>query len=308
MTTNVAYAEVYEGTTNRSWYIGGLTYSYADSKAMLDTLKRSGWIYDNNKWYYFGNNGIALNKPLRQNGTVYYFKSNGEWLEPNSIDFNTYKSYVEQIDFAIKHKMTNSSIRIDGFDVADYANLVESYMVMYFDGICVDPSLLGISINKDEIEIHYVNSIDSLIDNICIVKGLIDSIINEAKTKATKEEQIRFLNDVLLDTFDYDYTLQNKNRDYLMAYLNGNKIICFGYAGIFKDLCDRLDIECSIVAGKTQYGLHCWNKVTMINGEEKYVDVCWNETALTRESYLLLNKEEIARDHFEDITVKLASY
>lgn len=61
----------------------------------------------------------------------------------------------------------------------------------------------------------------------------------------------------------------------LKSIVNGVGV-CAGYALILKELCDRNNIKCDYVVGKTSTGVgHAWNIVT-INGKKIPVDSTWN--------------------------------
>lgn len=302
---NTVHAEVYQTNAERSWYLGGRTYTYSGGEAIKDTSGRTGWILHDNKWYYIAKNGIARNHPLMENGTTYYFKANGEWLEPDTEDYNTYIALLEQIDFAVKNKVKDFKLQVDGYDIADYSNLVDSYIGMYVKNYCCDPLVLGINFSNEGIKYEYESTQDKIVEHLDNIDKLINNIIAEVNTKETSIEKVRYINYKMLETFDYDDTLRNKSGDLLNAALNNNKIICFGYSYIFKDICTRVGLNAEIILGTTPYGTHSWNSV-QIGNETKYVDVCWNETAKTNETYLLISKEEMAKDHFEDKTLKLA--
>lgn len=302
--TNTAYAEVYQGEVDRSWFINGQTYTCKNVKGLIDSQGRTGWVTEGNKWYYL-NKGIARNHPLTQHKTTYYFKSDGEWLEPNTKEYNKYKALLEQLDFAVKHKLKDFKLQVEGYNIIDYANLVDSYMSMYINNYCADPSLLGINFNNEGIKYEYDNKQDLVMTNLDNINSLVNTIVAEAESKSSDSEKVRYINLKMLELFDYDYTLQNKGSDLVSAALNQNKILCFGYACIFETLCTKVGLNADVIVGRTPYGTHSWNSV-QVDGETKYVDVCWNETAKTNETYLLMSSDEISKDHFEDNTLKIA--
>lgn len=54
--------------------------------------------------------------------------------------------------------------------------------------------------------------------------------------------------------------------------------LCGGYADIVQAMCLSAGIDCRIITGKANGGLHAWNRVKL-NGVWYYCDVCWQDTS-----------------------------
>ena len=49
-------------------------------------VMQTGWVKDNNKWYYLNEDGSMKTGWLLNNGEYYYLKVNGEMVTNESID------------------------------------------------------------------------------------------------------------------------------------------------------------------------------------------------------------------------------
>lgn len=303
--TNTAYAKLYETDVERTWRMGNAAYNTVGD-GLIDYGNRRGWVKEEDKWYYLDNRGIAISHVLKKDGNVYYFKADGEWLEPNTQEYINYTSLLEQLDVAIKSRVKEFKLYVDGYQLQDYANIVDSYMTMYVEDVCRDSRVMGITIENSGITFKYTGQSD-ILDGIETVKENLDKLVEMLKQIDGDTNKVKVINDKLVDTLSYDDSLKNTENDLLRAYLNKNKVVCIGYATIFKDICDRVGLESYIITGYTQYGYHAWNSVR-VEGQLKYMDVCWNDTSGTREKYLLVSKEFIGLDHKELLTPIRALY
>lgn len=101
------------------------------------------------------------------------------------------------------------------------------------------------------------------------------------------------------DYLYYDTGNQNNLNRYT-AICHGfasGKMICCGYAELFKEMCLAVGIDARIVVGSSPEGGHAWNRVVLKNGTSKYVDVCWNDTTSTKQ-WLLVSYDKISEEHY----------
>lgn len=98
------------------------------------------------------------------------------------------------------------------------------------------------------------------------IKEVADEIM---AADSDEENRLEAVYSWIYDNLDYDYSLESKN---LYTALLTGKTVCFGYAGLFQALCDRLGAECEMIYGDN----HVWNRVKM-DGTWKYVDITWDK-------------------------------
>jgi len=68
--------------------------------------------------------------------------------------------------------------------------------------------------------------------------------------------------------------------------------VCGGYARAYKALCDRLGLDCWVVAGQQRTGSHAWNAIAL-GGETLYMD-CTYADSDGDESYFFMREEQLA--------------
>lgn len=126
-----------------------------------------------------------------------------------------------------------------------------------------------------------------------------------AKDFSSKEDKVRAIYVWITNNISYSFSERNKisnsirfsseeerlqklkERQKLQAErtLSTNAAICHGYSTLFKELCDQLEIQSSVISGYSRNSIkeigrkndnsnHAWNKVT-INGEQYLVDTTW---------------------------------
>ena len=96
----------------------------------------------------------------------------------------------------------------------------------------------------------------------------------EALGLTSDEDLYRAAHDLLIDRVEYDYVLAEAGDDYedltsserfnrsaYGAAVTG-KTVCSGYAYAYKELCDRLDLDCWVASGECG-GPHAWNLVLL---------------------------------------------
>lgn len=151
---------------------------------------------------------------------------------------------------------------------------------------------------------------------------VVDNVIQLAQTYDSDYDKVVFVHDYIVTNCEYDinafYSTMYATDDVEIrthAYdcygcLVEQRAVCSGYAKAYKLILNRLGIECDVVTGQGYnelgMGPHAWNSV-VIDGIKYYVDVTWDDPitdgyvldTIPRD-YLLISKEEISVDHFED--------
>lgn len=145
---------------------------------------------------------------------------------------------------------------------------------------------------------------------------IVSSVITDGMTDSQKVDA---LNDAVTNAVDYDRdffnTLEKSGSLAVMGWegapntiqglVNGRGlVVCSGYAGIFKVLCDKAGIDCVVVNGEVpategiKNNGHAWNLVN-VDGSWKVVDSTWNDTDdgsanQSDDEYLLLDQTDVA--------------
>jgi hypothetical protein len=136
------------------------------------------------------------------------------------------------------------------------------------------------------------------------------SIIDQANTKATRYDKVKFIHDYLVDNINYSKDENEASADTVYGALINKVCVCEGYAKSFKYLLDKLEIPCIIVfgngtnsEGKQEY--HSWNYVKMDDDKWYAVDTTWDDpiivgggkaTIAMKYKYFLVGSE-IERNH-----------
>lgn len=99
-----------------------------------------------------------------------------------------------------------------------------------------------------------------------------------------REEQLRRIHDYVCAQLTYEQGSGENARAWSAggAFLHDHRVVCEGYAKMFKILCDQFQIPCVLVPGlaMTQDGgweSHMWNEVQMEDGLWYLVDTTWDD-------------------------------
>lgn len=123
-------------------------------------------------------------------------------------------------------------------------------------------------------------------------------------------ENIKMIHDYLIDTINYDSSLEKENIYNIYGALVNKECVCEGYARAFKYLLDVLDIPCVMVIGtgtnsQGETESHAWNYV-QLNGNWYAVDTTWDDPVIvgggtvsetSKYKYFLVGREKIDQDH-----------
>lgn len=104
----------------------------------------------------------------------------------------------------------------------------------------------------------------------------------------TRNEVIPDRNEGGPHTVYYDHTAYS-------ALVPPNLAVCNAYAAAFKLLCDRYEIPCVHLSGKTQAGNHAWNYVQLEDGGWYAVDLTWGDAKPIQYDYFLAGESTLNR-------------
>lgn len=124
--------------------------------------------------------------------------------------------------------------------------------------------------------------------------------------------KIKVVNEWMIDNLSYEDREENNNKYNLYGAIVETKVVCEGYARMFKYIMDGLDIPCILVSGTAtnsdgETELHAWNYVEL-NGQWYAIDVTWNDPVVigggepteSQQSRYLLKGRSFLENHEED--------
>lgn len=292
------YTEMEKYYVSKSWRAGYGYEGYNDGYTYKSRSKKENeWVLDSGDWFYTSNGGTAVSGSLELDDTTYYFDTHGIWIEPESARYNEYMNYINEIYNAFENIDTNYSFYKDGWNKDDYFNILGIINNIKFDSIIDNTFQVGITYENDGIVIKDNEYTRKNREYLAKSREFISKVIAEVNKLHTDEEKAAYINDIIVDTFDYDYSYRDTGSGYIEAFSLNKKIVCSGYATIFSDLCKRVGLESDVINGETAAGVpHAWNYVR-IDNRTKYIDVCWNDTSGNNRYVFLLPLRQISSDH-----------
>lgn len=136
-------------------------------------------------------------------------------------------------------------------------------------------------------------AVELAIEQINTIKN---NIINNINSKNIYK-QIKYIHDTLVETVEYDSTLELDNSHNIYGTLVEKKVVCEGYAKTFKYFMDNLNIECILVGGTASNSsneeAHMWNYVKL-NDIWYGVDVTWDDPIIIGST----TKNNLRHDYF----------
>ena len=128
-----------------------------------------------------------------------------------------------------------------------------------------------------------------------VVDGFIDRYITDGMTDFDKELAVH---DYIVSNCHYGYP-ENKDDAYT-AYgaLVLERSVCDGYAEAFFVIMSCLGVDCDIVVGSTDEGLHAWNQVAL-GGEWYNIDLTWDDSLPDMGNYIKHTYVNVADDVLE---------
>ena len=208
--------------------------------------------------------------------------------------------------------------------------LGKSLLKLFFTIILVSASGTGYSQSLASVDAKIKTYPSTRFDSVAQLATLID------RDFETKLEKVRAIYSWITRNVAYSYDAQNsmsisyrseiervqkeKQHQERIARitLRSKKAVCHGYALLFKELCDQLNIPCQVIRGfgksflsdiATEYEInHAWNKVN-IDGEDYLFDATWgagymNGSRFIRAVnyvYFMTPPEHFIKNHYPDI-------
>ena len=126
----------------------------------------------------------------------------------------------------------------------------------------------------------------------------IDMLIAELNNRydmsnVSKREKFYNIASFITDTYSYDYEHAEKNEqaeDVITAYYGSRKISCTGYALLLYLMCNKLGVDCELMAGDT----HMYNIVRFSEDEPYYgVDLAATTKGYINAAAMLLDRENL---------------
>ena len=249
-----------------------------------------GWYEEDGKTFYiFNGNPVSL--MYKVDGKIYYFNEDGSILKEDSQDYLNLFSLISEMHNA--KIQNNTTWRYDCSAMTDYQRYAllyiycKQYIPASYDlgdaGFKIENNHLMLDITNPRYDVEKIT--DDFLQNFSISDDMSD------------ERKIRIIHDKIAEMFSYDYSYTNMSDDLKEALKHNNKIVCGGYAGIFKLVCEKFGLESEVITGMGNGELHAWNKVKA-NGEWKYVDCCWDDTSNSH-TWFLKTKEYFDQTHQE---------
>lgn len=147
-----------------------------------------------------------------------------------------------------------------------------------------------------QIRIDGTENFEKIKEKEMIAQNEILKVVNQVAGKS-KEEQIRFFYDYIINNCTYDYTYQNYS--VYDCLINGNAT-CMGYTSAFYNLCRTAGIESEYILGKVDVNeidiTHTWNRVKMDDGNWYYLDITWDDNLGTNQ-YYMISEEQMNQNH-----------
>lgn len=130
-------------------------------------------------------------------------------------------------------------------------------------------------------------------------------------------DKVKFIHDWIADKVDYDYNSYYSGSIPDQSYINvlsTGLSVCEGYANVFKELCDRVNIPCEKIHGygrglstspflpEEKYSSnHAWNMV-YVDGKWNLVDVTWDDRddGTVIYDYFFVKPEHMIYDHYPE--------
>lgn len=105
------------------------------------------------------------------------------------------------------------------------------------------------------------------------------NVIKKAKRIKDPVKRARYIHDWIATNVRYDYKPVSDLSWTTYAAAVKKSSRCLGYATLYRDMCNKVGLSCTVVVGKTtpkgRANEHAWNKI-VIKGKTYYVDTTWD--------------------------------
>lgn len=246
----------------------------------------------------------------------------------NNIGNLKYGNYVMNIDYDFSNLLSqeNGEKELDNSynDAVNALNLdIPSLFYIDFSKMSLNietsTNILGtkyklyISTGKN---VNYYNSlftsqeqVESAILQVENIKSQICNLSN-----GTEYEKVRRSHDWLIENMEYEASSNNRGNVY--GALIEKKVVCEGYARVYKYVLDELGINNVLITGRATNSKgvtedHMWNYV-QVGGIWYAVDITWDDpivqgggmiSTATKHKYFLIGSDELFKTHEEKRTI-----
>lgn len=107
-----------------------------------------------------------------------------------------------------------------------------------------------------------------------LVESEVKDIISAIPDSADDWDKILAVHDELVKRVTYCEDESASHRYDVYGALVDHKAVCQGYTYAMRNILDRLDIDSECISSET----HIWNRINDIGGNEKYIDITWDDT------------------------------
>lgn len=185
---------------------------------------------------------------------------------------NSCVSFASQFGDELEKGVTNYSNQIDvskyNYSQADAQNEF-TYLVSRSENAWYINRSAKFKMNGnkvDKIIVSYKYNQKQIKEKRDFIENTVNSIVKQAQQYTTDYDKAKFVYDYLIDTYDYDWSLNNASD--LELYENGTGV-CRAFAIAYRNILTKLDIPCDVVISSAMK--HEWN-VVQINGKWYNVD------------------------------------
>lgn len=131
-----------------------------------------------------------------------------------------------------------------------------------------------------------------------VVNSFIDGYITKGMSDFDKEIAVH---DYIVSNCQYGYPTDTDDAYTAYGTLVLNQSVCDGYAEAFFLMMSCLGVDCDIVVGSTDEGLHAWNQVKL-DGEWYNIDLTWDDSlpdmgGYIKHTYVNVTDEELESTH-----------
>lgn len=158
-------------------------------------------------------------------------------------------------------------------------------------------------------EFSYNEDADMNVPYSSLVDMEADDIISKIPAGADDWEKALVVHDELVRRVTYEDDENDAHRYDIYGALVNHQAVCQGYTYAMRYILDKLDIPSECISSET----HIWNRMPDIGGNEKYIDITWDDTDELDENgepYIfhncfMITGEEMERleDHYAEKTL-----
>ena len=282
-------------------------------------------------------------EPDEEDNTVYQIEDTQNRYYYNQLDENSKIIYAEMLENIEKIKQGEDNIKIssklssvsstDNMSVvlmSSFQNAWDAFRNDNVDIFYIDGSKMSLVtkkikrgtkvsyefyISRGENSNYLIEGFENtnqVNDAIKFVEQSENEILNTITEKNDYNKVLKIHN-WIVDNLEYNLQDSSNNVN-IYGALKDKKVVCEGYARLFKSLMDKLEIPCILVSGE---GIdldtgnsenHAWNYI-YLKGNWYAIDVTWDDPVIVgngkinkdvKYKYFLLGSQNFSKSHIED--------